>query len=349
MSVYLISGKDGYRIRECLQSLLRQNGIEKENTVIIDASSAKNFDLEGALMQCYGNSLFDDGQAKAVILQNPFFLSASQRETKPKKTAARKKKDQPDEKDRRYDILEQYLRSPGSNTHLFFYCADFEADSRRKEYKLLAAHNAQILKMDKMKSWEFANYADRKLNEHGISMNRDAKEELMRRVNGDTSLFHKALEKILLYGSKSLTREDVRGLVSLNPEVNVFYMSNAFVKHDLAGVLQAKEDMLRAGYDITAMVAMLGTRLRAFYLTKQLYEEGLSPSQITTRLHANEYAIKMNIENTAGLRASDLLRYLNELAEVDQNIKAGISGGADSFDTFLLRSTQGYAGNQRAL
>ena len=345
MSVYLISGKDKYRIGECLRSLLRQNSVAKENTVTIDAGSAKTFDLESALMQCYGNSLFDSGEPKAVILQDPFFLSASAKSPEKKSTGKKKKSDVPDEKDRRCGILEQYLKSPDPDTSLFFFCREFEADSRKKEYKLLQKYHAEILKLDKMKSWEFASYADRKLKEHHLTMTPDAKEEFMRRVSGDTSLFHQALEKLLLYGSTSLNKEDIRGLVSLNPDVNVFLMSNAFVRGDLSSVLQAKEDMIRGGYDVNAMSAMLASRLRSFYMTKQLYEEGLSDEQIAVRLRANEYAVKMNLENTRGISAKQLLACLNALAEADQNMKAGTGSGPEMFDAFLLRGISHYAGN----
>ena len=144
MNVYVISGKDPYRIRECLNSLLRQNSIAKENTVWIDADSPKTFQLENALMQCYGNSLFDTGETRAVILKNPYFLNASVKETSPKKAGGRKKAAAPDEKDRRNDVLEQYLRAPDSGTFLFFFCSDYDADSRKKEFKLLQKYNDKI-------------------------------------------------------------------------------------------------------------------------------------------------------------------------------------------------------------
>ena len=332
MSVYILSGKDIYRIEENLKHILSNHGIDKEHTVYFDGSDKKNFRLEAAILECDSFSLFDE-DPKAVIIRDPFFLSASK---KSDETGAKKKTDK--EQEQRISLLEQYLKQPSEKTVLVFYCTGFEADSRKKEYKLLQKYHAEVLRLQKMKKWEFENYTDKQLSLNGLRLTRDARSELLNRVDGDTLLLHNAIDKMALYGKKDLDLDDISHLVSLNPEVNVFQMSNAFIRGDLAKVLRARDEMLDNSYDYQSMIAMLASRLRAYYEYKLLYEKGLNDSEITMRTHANEYAVKISLEAMSSLRSRTILEWLGELAQLDQDIKAGKADAANGFEMFLLRN-----------
>ena len=96
--------------------------------------------------------------------------------------------------------------------------------------------------------------------------------------------------------------------------------------------------MLANNYDYPSLIMMLAGRLRAYYNYKLLYERGLSVPEIAVRLHANEYAVKISIETADRIRSRDLLNWLDELAELDQNIKAGKAEPGNGFEMFLLRN-----------
>ena len=76
MSVYVISGKDTYRAEAYLRHVLSLKNIDRSHTTVFDGLERK-FRLENALMECGSFSLFDDGEAKAVIIRNPSFLMSS--------------------------------------------------------------------------------------------------------------------------------------------------------------------------------------------------------------------------------------------------------------------------------
>ena len=331
MNVYILSGKDIYRVEENLRHILSNHGIDKEHTSVFDASDKKGFRFDMAIMECDSYSLFDES-AKAVIIRNPFFLNAA----KASETSAKKKTDK--DAEMRISILEQYLKKPSPTSVLIFCCIGFEADSRRKEYKLLQKHSAQIIRLQKMKKWEFENYTDKQLSLHQLRLSRDARNELLSRVDTDTLLLHNAIDKMVLYGQKNLDLNDIQHLVSLNPETNVFQMSNAFIRGDFAEVIRARDEMLANNYDYPSLIMMLAGRLRAYYNYKLLYERGLSVPEIAVRLHANEYAVKISIETADRIRSRDLLNWLDELAELDQNIKAGKAEPGNGFEMFLLRN-----------
>ena len=338
MTVYLLSGKAFhvwkimFRQEERLATLLKEFSIEKEYVTTFDASNAKTFRFDEALMACDTFSLFDDSAKKAVIIKEPHFLRAVA------KTSKKETEKQETEKEQRLKSLEAYLKNPNPNTLLVFYCHTFSADTRKKEYKLLTNYDVRVIKFELMKPWEFEKYVDNQLKENKYKLTRDAKTELLERVSNDTLKFHNALVKIDLYGKKELNLEDIMHIVPVNADLNIFRMSNAFVAHDLSSTLLAIDEMLQARYDYVVMIAMLASKLRSLYNIKKLYERGLSDSMITTRLHADDWAIKKGLESCYHLQSKTLLRYLEELATLEQGIKAGRIEPKNGFEQFILKN-----------
>ena len=332
MTVYLLSGKDMYRQEERLATLLKEFSIGKDYVTTFDASNAKAFRFDEALVACYTFSLFDDSAKKAIVIKEPYFLRSAS------KTSKKESEKQEAEKEQRLKSLEAYLKNPNPNTLLVFYCHTFSADTRKKEYKLLTTYDARIVKFELMKPWEFEKYVDDKLKENKYKLTRDARIELLERVGSDTLKFHNALVKIDLYGKKELNLEDIIHIIPINADLNIFRMSNAFIARDLSSTLLAVDEMLQARYDYVAMIAMLASKLRSLYNIKKLYERGLSDSMIATRLHADDWAIKKGLESCYHLQSKTLLRYLEELATLEQGIKAGRIEPKNGFEQFLLKN-----------
>ena len=331
MTVYLFSGKDMYRQEERLQSLLKEYSIKKDDVSIFDASNAKTFRFDEALMACDTLSLFDEGAKKAVILKEPYFLKASS------KTGGKESSKQEAIKQQRLSLLESYLKDPNLNTILIFYCHNFSADTRKKEYKLLSTYDARVVKFEQMKPWEFEKYVDTKLKDSGFRLKMDAKNELLERTANDTLKLHNAFVKMDLYGKKELTYQDIVHIVPINADLNIYRMSNAFVAKDLANTLLAKDEMLQAHYEYIAMISMLASRLRSLYNIKKLYDLGLSNREIMTRLHAEEWTIKKGLESCYHLSSKTLLLYLKELADLEQGIKSGRIEPKNGFEQFILK------------
>lgn len=343
MSIYLLSGKDLYRIEQALKRILKESGADRDHTVSFDASDPRTFRFDSAIMECDTFSLFEGSDRKAVIIREPYFLNGGFKA--PGRTSKKKEDKEEAERDRRLSMLEQYLKRPNPDTALIFYCHGFDADNRKKEYKMLQKYGAVITEYKKMYERDFNIYADEQLRKNGLTLTRDARNEMLLRVDCDTLLLHNAIEKLILYGNRQYDIDDISSLVSLNPEVNVFTMSSLFIKGDLAGTLRAMDEMLKASIDHTNMMAMLASRLRSLYCMKKLYESGMSQDMIATRLKQKPYAVKMGLQNTSGRSADSLLKMLVQLAELDQGIKAGKINPKDGFEQFILSSGNQYAGN----
>ena len=115
-------------------------------------------------------------------------------------------------------------------------------------------------------------------------------------------------------------------------------MSNAFIKGNLAACLRSLEDMLQANYDYMRIMNLLVGKIRTTFYMKRLQEKGLSQNEIATRLHDNPKAVKMTLDNCIGVNSNKLLLYINELADLDQNIKLGKVNPKDGFEQFIIQN-----------
>lgn len=332
MGIYLFSGKDVYRQEAALKTMLKKHGIDREHTYVFDGKDPK-FQVETALMECDAISLFAEDMHKAVIIREPFFLNSATKES----TAGAKKKKGDTERDRRIAVMTEYFKHPNPDAELYFYCHHFDADSRKREYKLIKSYG-EVVEFKQMKEWEFEKYIDSELKKNHLKLTNDARKELSLRVNNSTMDLHNAIEKIQLYGITDVNLNDVQHLVSLNPDVNAFRMADCFLKKDIAGCLRSRDEMLAASYTIQSLLPMLAAKIRSSYNMKLLYERGLDRDMIATRLKANPYAVKFSLEAVQNISAKTLLKYLHDLAEIDQGAKAGILDLRQEFDRFLIQN-----------
>jgi DNA polymerase-3 subunit delta len=338
MGTYVYGGKDLFRLEETLHRKIQELGIDGDHTVTIDAENARTFRFESVLMEADTFSLFEGSESKAVIVRNPYFLNASAKEGK-----ASKKKDEA--RAVLYRQLESYLKQPNPSTELFFYCHGFDPDSRKKEYKLLKKYDAGFIDFKLMNEQEFADYASSKLKKKGISLDQRSMRELLDRCGLDTLRLHQALEKIDLYGDQRPTLSDIEHLVSPNEDIDAFRLSNMFLSGNLAEALKAYRKMLDQNESIQKIISLLAGSLRRSYNMKVLYEQGLSEEEIASRLHfRNKWAVHYGMRNSGNTRSRTLLKWLSQLADLDQNIKAGKTDPKEGFEHFLIENGGSHAG-----
>lgn len=343
--IYIYAGEDLYSLETSLKHLYEEYHIDKDHRVVIEASDKRGFNINQVLIECDTFSLFDD-DTKAVIVKDPFFLFASSKEvdkiSKSDSASVKKRKENEIQKrDERLSKLESYLLHENKNTVLIFLCHGYNADSRKKDYKLLTKYHAKVVSFPKMDEKDFTSYARNCLKEEGIEVTNDVFQEILSRCGSDTLLLQQAIEKLKLYGNQKPDLNDVKHLISLNSEVNVFKLTTAFGLGDVQGCFEAIDEMLLASYDYNAMISMLSKRLRTIFNIKVLYEKGYSNEEIATRMHLNSKGqVYYVLKDSSSMNSRKILKYLSELADIDQGIKQGELNAKDAFEDFILRNTQ---------
>ena len=329
--ITILEGKESYQLNAKKKQLIRSSGAEGENVVVLDASSRTGFSMEAVLNLCSTISLF--GDRRVVLLSNPYFLKSggagSEKTTKSKKKGGSA-----------LDLLEQYCSSPNPDTDLIFLCDGFLCDKRTREYKTLAAHagkTVSIITFSNPSPWEMDQLIRRELDTRGFELSRDALEELKLRIADSATEFYRTLEKMELYGERVFDRKAIAGLVSYNPEVNVWKLSDSFVKGNAAAAMETWYELREhAVMDVYGILPTLTYRLKRLYCVRKCHEEGMSMQEIKSR--TGQGFPDKDLDSCGGHSSGWFLRRLKELAEIDQGMKTGRLNGTESLELFLLRN-----------
>ncbi len=328
--IILLEGKESYQLNARKHQLIKESKAEGENIVSIDGSSRTAFSIEAVLNLCSTISLF--GDRRAVLVTNPYFLKSGSVSAAGKKS--KKKNASPAE------LLDSYCSAPNPDTDLIFVCDGFLCDKRTKEYKVLSGYagkTVRIITFSNPSPWEMDKLIDRELQTRGFRLTPEAKNELKLRIADSATELYRTLDKMDLYGGKDFDRNAVAGLVSFNPEVNVWKLSDAFVKGNAAKTMESFFELREhASMDVYGILPTLSYRLKRLYCVKSCEEAGLSMNEIRSRT-GQGYPDK-DLESCGSHSASWFLHRLGELADLDQGMKTGKIDGMTGLELFLLRN-----------
>lgn len=326
MSNYVISGKNQYLAEERLKQIIQEARCESYNVMDVDGSDARKFQIDAAIYECNVVSLFEESQARVVIVRNPWFLKASD-----------KAKVKEEVREHLIDVLEQYLKNPNPACTLIFYLAAVDADSRRKEFKLLEKYHVTKIVAQPIKPWEFPAHISELLKKNGFVLDKEARIEFEQRVGTDEFQLHNAIEKMKLYGEKTYTVDIIRKLVSEDANLDIWKLGNAFLSGNSVMMLESLEQMYAKGMDVMSMIPRLASQLRKAYDIRALKDLGYDDASIATRLRMKDSAVRINLKGMGMLRAKGILLRMAELAEVEQAIKRGEAEPKPSFEAYLLK------------
>ena len=324
MSNYVISGKNQYLAEERLKQILAESRCSKDNVIRLDAQDAKKFQIDAALYECNIVSLFEENQERVILLNNPWFLKAGD-------------KAKEEVREHLLDVLEQYLKNPNPACTLIFFLAGIDADTRRKEYKLLEKYHVKKIVAQPIKPWEFPAHITELLKKNGFVLDKEARMEFEERVGTDEFQLHNAIEKMKLYGEKKYSADIIRQLVSEDANLDIWKLGNAFLSGNAVKMIESRDQMYAKGIDVMEMIPRLASQLRKAYDIRALKDLGYDDASIAVRLRMKDSAVRINLKDMGTLRSRGILERMAALAEVEQAIKRGEAEPKSSFEAYLLK------------
>lgn len=326
MSNYVISGKNQYVAEERLKQIIKEARCNKDNVIDIDGEDARKFQIDAALYECNVVSLFEENQARVVIIRNPWFLKSGD-----------KAKGKEEVREHLLDVLEQYLKDPNPACTLIFFLSGIDADTRRKEYKLLEKYHVNKFVAQPVKPWEFPAHITEVLKKNGFVLDNEARQEFEQRVGTDEFQLHNAIEKMHLYGEKKYGVNIIRQLISEDANLDIWKLGNAFLSGNAVAMMESRDQMYAKGMDVMSMIPRLASQLRKAYDIRALKDLGYDDASIAVRLRMKDSAVRMNLKGMGTLRAKGILQRMVALAEVEQAIKRGEAEPKASFEAYLLK------------
>ena len=310
---YILYGSQYHMIRKHLAKVLKECVKEPDdfNTIKIDYSeSSMDEIIAEASMMPLG---YDK---KAVVVDNATFLT---------------KEGKAEEKEK---LLECIKANPDEINCIFILRSD-KLDKNGEIAKYVDSIHGVFEFLDLSKE-QWPVYVKKYFKNREVEIESAAVNELVARVDGDLTRFVNEADKLCLY-KNSITLSDVLLMVAKPLEDDAFQMSNALFKGDNALAISIYRDLKLLGSKATdALIPMLATQFRFIAEVCYLDVRGLDKAQIAKELGASEGRVYMALKNSRYLSRRQIAHALDDLYNLDVQIKSGQIDRSYGFELFLI-------------
>ena len=258
---------------------------------------------------------------RVVIVENPGFIVSPKVNDEPFVNA-----------------LVSYFKKPNESTTFIIYI-DQNIDRRRKALNTLVKYMKREV-YDTLSEEDFQQAVNEDLRNSGLKLDFDSRSELMQRLPLDLDNWKNELEKLKLYPEK-IDREVIRQLVTKPLESNVFELTNAVNTRNTARAIEVYHDLLvNNKNDIQGLIGLLAGQFRFMLQAVTLMEQGYNQKEIAEQLNCREGRVYMAFKNSGSRNSRQLLKVLDSLAQLDQNIKSGKVNPQLGLELFLVETTR---------
>ena len=96
-------------------------------------------------------------------------------------------------------------------------------------------------------------------------------------------------------------------------------------------------EMIKYGEEPIKILIMIASQIRLMYQTKLLYKKGYTEKDSASLLGIHPYRVKLATEKGRKYTESDLLMYLDNLADLDSKIKQSNVDKKMAIELFILK------------
>ena len=313
--LYLLFGKQRYLIEKEIDKIILDNNITNLNTSRYNLETDElKYILEDAEML----SLFDE--KKLIIVDNSYIFSTIKRK-----------------KDIDTTNFEKYLLNPNPQTILVFISNDENINNIKKIVKTIKKngkvieYNDELSKSNLIKS-EFKDY----------DMSLETLKLFEDRVGNDLGIIQNEIKKIKIYkeNDKNITNEDIINLVAKRYELDIFSFIDKIIYKKTDEALAIYFEMLKYNEEPIKIISILADNFRLMYQSRELQKIGYNIFDIGSTLEENPYRIKFILEKSREYTSKKLLELINELADLDLEIKTGKIDKALALEMFIIKQKE---------
>jgi len=316
--VYLFYGSDTYIIKAKTNQIIAKNKIDDFNVTTYDMDEVN---IETALNDAATIPFMAD--VKMVIIKNAYFLTSDK---KPKK-----------EINHNFDALKRYLENPTNETFLVIHTPYDKLDERKALTKLIK--NKSIVEECKpLKDQDLRGWVKRQLGKHDISIDGDALNELLKRVENNTEVLVSETSKLVLYseGYRRVDLETIKKVITKNVEDNVYEITNMLLENKRGRALEIYNDLVQHSEDPLRILGILVNKYREILHTKLLLKDGKEKADIAKYFNATSGRTFYIMKNARSVSTDLVKKQLRTLEDIDHKIKTGRIDKKIGLELFIL-------------
>ena len=317
--LYFLFGPQGMILEKQCKKIIKDN-LEVIDDFHVIKFMADEVTIQDIVFEADQTSL--TGERKAIIVYHPYFLSTSK--TKEKIESLQD-----------YKVLMEYLESPNTFTDLIFVLEADKLNERSEIVKLLKV-KAKVIEAKEITKEEWPRFIQQYFQKLNVSIDPDATSELALRVEGDAMRFVNEAKKLALY-TDHITYDDIQTMIARPLEENAFLIYDCLLKKDKSKAISIYRDLLVEGSEPVQLVGMLANQFRLLSEVSYLSTQYSSNNEIARILGVHEYRVKLSRDHLRRITYKKILKKIDELYQLDLDIKSGVVDRFFAFEMFLIR------------
>ena len=315
--IYLLYGNERTMILNRIKKIRKELfSSSEENIVNFDLSSNKIFEVIDEIDQ-----LFIYGDNKLIVVDNAdFFL-----------TESKSKKDNDI-----FNELYNSLDNISENISVIFIVRSSKVNQKNNIYKLILK-KGKILEFKDIQKTDWPIFANQFFKKRNVSISVEAVEELIKRSNGDLSIFNNEANKLILYKINDIELKDVQELVPQSLEDDVFKIMNALNAGDKDSALKVYRDLRVKNVEVITLINLISSSLFYTLNVKNLLNQKFKTDDIAKITGSSTGRVYVTAKNSKNMSINFIKDKLEELSELDKVIKHSKVDRFLSFEKFLLK------------
>ncbi len=307
---YLLYGTEKFLIDKEIKNIISKNNIEEIN---ISKYDLEINNLNEILDDANTVSLFSNN--KLIIVENAYIFSRTQN----------KKIDN-------VEILESYLKN-SSDTIIIFINNNEKIDSVKKIVKLIKEKGVikEFNPLKNISGTVKSMFDDYKISDSAINL-------LIDRVGNNLELIYQEVEKLKIYkiDDKIITNKDIEDVVVENINIDIFKFVDDIINKNKKDAIKTYKELIKLNEEPIKIVALLASKFRLMYQASKLAKKGYTEEDISSILGVHKYPVHLAIISGYKYNSEILLKYLNDLADLDIGIKTGEKDKELVLELFIL-------------
>ena len=321
--IHLVYSNQSSEIKKVVKAIAKQSLPERDDMNFV------RYDGNNTLIQ----EIIDDANyvplgydKKVVAVDNCYFLMKPRPRNKI-------------ESDQDYKTLISYIKNPNPDCDLILTVPTAEVDKNGELFKLIEA-NAKVTVINDPTIKEWNEYVRKVVNEYitknpGSRIDTDAMMELIDRTAGDIPLLRNSIIKLFLY-TDHVRYEDVLLLVTRPLEDNTFQIFNYLLDGENDKAVGLFRDLQVSNVEPVTLISMLGNQFRLLNQVVFLSKKSFTNDEIANELKIKPIRVQILKKKTFNMSEKAIHRALDDLFNLDLQIKSGLVDRFYAFELFLI-------------
>lgn len=318
--LYIIHGNQPYTIQHRFKAIAKDvlGTPDEMNFIKLDANEV---DFQTIIDEATLTPLGYDN--KVVVVENCNFLV---KETKALKDT------------KEYKEFLNYLSHIDEMTTLILVAYESEID-KKSSVVSIAEEKGRVLSLGAVSEDQWLEYVYSLVKKNEAEIDKDAASELAKRTAGDVALLRNTVTKLILY-TPHITYADINLMVEKPLEENVFLIYNNLISKKEDFAVKIYRDLVAQNVEPVRIISTLANQFRLLHEVKYLVSQKMNAKEIADTLKINEKRAMVISRQVYNIDDKKIRRTLDELYNLDFQIKSGQVDRHYALELFLIKFNQ---------